>query len=376
MAFAAYRKLAESDPRFLSAATDAARRLQQSFPNHPYAQRASYELNKLLEDSDPETMIAQIKAIAPGSENYALARYDLCQLLHRLWNKERSDPAQAAARLDELKTAVETYLSKVRPADPEKQLRVCLLGADAALRSGEPQRELADSLLTQARSSAQQLPASNASVIEYHYRLLELATAQGDAAARRQQAQWITDNASGSRYEQAGLVIVANALDQQIREATTDQRAALNAQAYSTYSRLVQLLGNSPEDLAGSKNPQIAASRLAHYAAEVGQHGEAAELLDRLLQVKPRDRKYLQRAAQAYLQAGQYQPALGHLRTLLAGLPAGSAAWYEAKYQQLQALGQTDVAQARKVYQQFRLLHPDQGGDAWKAKFTQLASNW
>jgi tetratricopeptide (TPR) repeat protein len=376
MAFACYRKLADAEARHVASAADALKRMQQAFPTHPHTQRAAYEMNKLLEKSDPDTMIAQLQAIEPGSENYALARYDLCLLLHRLWTKQRGDPAQSTARLAELRDAADTYLNTVRPADAPRQLQVCLLAADAALHSPTPQLDVAAAMLSRADAVAAQLPPTDSSVIEYHYRLLELATARQDAATRQQQAQWITDNATGSRYEQAGLVIVANALDQQIRAAASDNRATLYAQAYATYSRLVELLGSSPEQMAASKNAQVAASRLAHYALEVGQPAEAASWLDQLLQIQPRDRRYLQRAAQAHLQAGQHAQALVHLRTLLAGLPSGSADWYEAKYYQLEALTRTDVEQARKVYQQLKLLHPDLGGNAWRAKFTQLAASW
>ena len=60
----------------------------------------------------------------------------------------------------------------------------------------------------------------------------------------------------------------------------------------------------------------------------------------------------------------------------LSGLAAGTDVWYEAKYHQLQSLAMTDPEQARKVYRQFQLLHPELGGDAWRARFTDLARTW
>ncbi len=135
-------------------------------------------------------------------------------------------------------------------------------------------------------------------------------------------------------------------------------------------------LPRSYPDLSESKNAQISASRLAHYAQQTGQPAQAASLLERLLIVAPRDRRYLERAATAHALAGQYEQALVHWRTLLTGLPSGSSDWYEAKYHQLESLGKIDKPQARKVYHQLELLHPDLGGKVWKAKFTDLARSW
>ncbi len=377
MAFAAYRKLAESEPRFATAASDAEKRLQSSFPKHAYAQRASYEMTKLLEKSDPDAMIKQLESIAPNDKNYALARYDLCLLLHRLWTRERSDQQKGTARRAALRKAVNTYLASVRDhADPKRSLKVCLLAVDAALHQTPPQTDTAKTMLSQADPFASQLPDRHPQVVEYHYRQLELAAVEGNTAQRQRQAQWITNHADGSPYEQAALVIVANAIDRQIRSAAARDRETLNRQAYSVYNRLVDLLGGSPEKLAASKNAQVSASRLAHYAMQIGQPAEAAALLDQLVKTRPRDRKYLRRAALAHAQAGQFAQALPYWRTLLSGLPSDSKEWYEAKYHQLEALARTDKERARKVYRQFKLLHPKLGGAAWQTKFSNLAQNW
>lgn len=377
MAFAAYRQLAESQPQFANRASDAEKRLQQNFAEHPYTQRASYEMTKLLEKTDPATMINQLEAIGPDDDSYALARYDLCMLLHRLWQRDRDDEQKSAERLASLAAAAKTYLTTVQ-GDPDAQrpLRVCLLAADAALHDSRPQLDVADDMLTRAKPFAAQLADSNGQVAEYHYRLLELAAAQENAQQRRQQAQWIADNAAGSPYELSALLIVANAIDREIRGGASGGTDALNRQAYDVYRRLVDVLGTSPQQLAGSRNAQVAASRLAHYAMQTGQVAEAAATLDELLKVKPRDRRYLQRAAAAHAAANQYAAALPHLRTLLSGLPSGSDEWLQAKYDQLVALGRTDKEQARKVYRQFELLHPQLGGADWRSKFTELARTW
>ncbi len=375
MAFVCYRRLAASQPPLVTTANDAIKRLEQYFPDHSYAQRARYEMTKLLETSDPATMISQLEAIPAGHENYALARYDLCLLLHRLWTQQHGNPEQAKQWLEALRAAADAYLKTVA-ADAQRKLKVSLLAADGALHQAEPDTDEAAAMLAEARRYASQLPETDPLAIEYHYRELELAALNKDPAQRRRQAEWITEHADGSPYEQAALVIVANAIDQEVRAAEPDKVESLNRQAYGVYRRLVELLGNSEQNLADSKNAQVSTSRLAHYAQQIGQPAEAAGLWDRLLKIRPRDRRYLQRAAMAHSLAGQHQQALVYWRTLLSGLPAGTDAWYEAKYHQLESLAKIEPQQARKVFDQFQLLYPDLGGDAWRARFTDLTRTW
>lgn len=378
MAFVAYRKLAESNARFVTRASDARKRLRRNFPDHSHVERADYEMTKLLEERDPATLMEQLKAISTSDPNYALARYDLCMALYRQWQREHGKNGAGDEHLEAIREAVDTYLQTVNSADtdPRQRVRVCLRAADAALHHHTPDLEMAQTMLQSAGRWASELPDSRSEVLEYHYRRLELASAQGDQQGRREQADWLADHAKGSPYEQAALVIVANALDKEISTAAASERETLNERAYTVYQRLVGLFDKQRKSRTVSKNARIATSRLAHYALRIGRPAESARLLDRLLDQWPRNRNYLQRAAKAHLKAGQYAQALPYLRTLLSGLPGGTEDWYEAKYQQLMALAQTDKTQARKVYRQFKLLYPDLGGEAWRGKFTSLAQRW
>ncbi|MFW6169669.1 MAG: hypothetical protein ACODAD_04200 [Planctomycetota bacterium] len=377
MAFVAYRKLAKSNPRFMTRASDARERLQRDFPNHSYAQRAGYEMTKLLEERDPATMIEQLRSISPGDANYAAARYDLCLALHRLWKQHRDDKEAGGERLETLRNAVDTYLTTVESSnDDRRRLELCLLAADAALHHVEPDLDVAEAMLDEADRFAAELPDSHSAVVEYHYRLLELAKAQGDLARRHKEANWLADHAQGSPYERAALVIVANAIDNQMDSAGAGELERLEQRAYTVYHRLVELFNTEQGALAASNNARISTSRLAHYASRIGRPEEAAGLLDQLLARWPRNREYLQRATTAHIEAGQYEAALPYARTLLSGLPAGSEHWYEAKYHQLLVLSRSDAKKAREVYRQFKLLHPDLGGTEWRSKFTELAQSW
>jgi hypothetical protein len=374
MAFVSARRGADAEPRLLPQATEAANRIRQVFPDHPYAKRAQYELTRLTSRSDPESLAKELANVAANDENYSQARYDLCILRHRLWSEQRTDPQLSVARFADLQDAVQTFLRTPQAAaDVSQAVKCCLLLADAALHLLEPNLEAARQILDNAAPRVTKLAISDPLTIEYHYRRLELASAQGDADARRQEAQWLTDHAADSPYELAGLLTIANALDREATAASGD--SGLQERAYAAYQRVVALLEKSGS-LAESKNLQVACSRLAHFASQLGHHAEAADQLEKLLQISPQDRRLLRRAGLAQSQAGQHAKALAHWRTLLLGLPKGSNDWLEAKYYQLLALSKTDPAQARKVMDQFQLLYPELGGTTWRDKFTELSRSW
>jgi hypothetical protein len=56
-------------------------------------------------------------------------------------------------------------------------------------------------------------------------------------------------------------------------------------------------------------------------------------------------------------------------------VPANSTEWYEAKYYQLSCLARVDRDQARKVYQQLRLLHPEIADPTWGEKLNDLGKS-
>lgn len=374
MAFAAARRGADAEPRMLPQATEAASRIRQLYPDHPYAKRAQYELARLTSRSDPESLAKELANVPASDENYGQARYDLCVLRHRLWSEQRSDRQLSVARFGELQEAVQTFLRTPQAsADATQAVKCALLLADAALHLLEPNLDAARQSLDNAASRVTKLPPSDPLIIEFHYRRLELATAQGDADARRQEAQWLTDHAADSPYELAGLLTIANSLDREATATPTD--SGLQERAYAAYQRVTTLLEKSGP-AAENKNLQVAYSRLAHFASQLGHHAEAADQLEKLLQLAPQDRRLLRRAGLAQSQAGQHAKALAHWRTLLLGLPKGSNDWLEAKYYQLQALSKTDPAQARKVMEQFKLLYPELGGTAWHDKFLELSRAW
>jgi tetratricopeptide (TPR) repeat protein len=182
-------------------------------------------------------------------------------------------------------------------------------------------------------------------------------------------AAWFVDHGQGTRFEVAGLVAAAKALDEADNAETGPET---RARAFQTYSRLSQLLGDDPSVLSENKNAQVALSKFAQYAYEMGHRDESAEALDKLLAAFPKDRAYLQRAGRARFELRQFEAALSHWRTVLAGSRVGSDEWYEAKYHQIACLIEVDRQAAAVVFRQLQVLDPDLGKANWREKFAAL----
>ncbi len=374
MAFAAYRRLVEDSPRFVSAAIEALESIKREFPSHPYAKKADFEIGRLQKQAIlPEEAIRSLSKVQPGDPEYLAARYELCLILYRQWSAKHDKGGDAKAELDRLGEAVDTYLKAARSdEDLERRVRCLMLVVAAALESRTPDMRLAKRYLGQARALVERLPDASAQAADYHYRSLKLAQSEGDGAAVAAHADWLVENAQGSAYEALALVLAARAAEDAVERASGEERRALRKKALEVFSRLAASLGESPEQIRQSKNALVAQSKRARYASDLGLHGEAAESLERILAAYPDDRGTLQRAAMAYYRAGEHEQSIRHWRTLLAGLEDGTDNWYEAKYYQLACLAEIDRQSARDVFEQFKLLHPSLGSPDWRPKFEAL----
>lgn len=372
MAFAAYASLAKSDPRFLSSATAMLELVKREFPNHERAKQADYQLSRLKSRvASPQETLASLEKVSPGTANYLDARFDICRLRHRLWSEGPEGERAKAAQ--DLFAAIDVYLAAPGATrDAERTVKCLLLGADAALQQSTAETDRAAGYLDRAEPLVAALPGGSELSAEYHYRRLQLAGRAGNDAARLQHAEWLVKNAAGSAFELAGLVAAAKAVDAKVAAAGPAEKATLQQEAYALYQRLGRLWGDDPDVLQRTKNAQVAQSKKAYYAVALGRHAEAAQQLDRLVAAFPDHRDYLRRAGLAHFQAGSYGKSLQAWRTLLAGLPRGSEDWFEAKYYQLACLFQTDEPTARAVWAQFKLLYPELGPAAWRARFQEF----
>lgn len=374
MAFAAYEKLAAEQASAANAAIAALETIKREFPDHTYARKADYYIARLRQaGASPEESIRALEAIPAQQPGYLAARYDLCRLRHRLW-AEAETPAERTAAAVPVHAAVKSYLDAAgEQEEAARRLRCALLSIEVAAGTPEGAAQVdVDALLATADKLTLDIPPSSPLVAEYHYRAMVYARqTDGDVAAH---ADWLIRQAGGSVYELPALIAAARDVESRIDKAVPTSRGELREEAFELYRRLVEVLGDSPEALSARRNAAVANSKLAYYATQTGQHGIAAERLARLLAVYPRDKGYLRRAALTTFETGDYATSVQHWRTLLVGLSSDDDAWYEAKFYQIRCLQETDQNLADRVWQQFKLLHPDLGPPAWRDKFTTLGT--
>lgn len=371
MAFVAFQAAAKKEPAHTQHAIDALTTIKRDFPDSEYAKKADYYIGKLRQNSSPEETMRSLERVKPGTPDYASARYEIAILQYQKWIKVGKNEKAAIGK--QVLAEVGTFLKAAnKETDAVRRAKVCLIGADVSIQSGEV--STAASYVEQAGSSIAKLAQNNATVVEYHYRALQLAQKQGNAVQQRVHADWIVKNAVGSRYELPAVIVMARIVDQ--RNSDADANNQQSQAGYQLFHRLVELLGDSTEAIRSSKNAQVASSKLAHYATQLGRHEEAAQCLDKLLAAtaSSKNPSYLRRAGLAHYRAGKYEAALGSWRTLLRGVAKGSDDWFEAKYYQLACLFEIDAAKAKPVLEQFKLLYPKLGGDKWRDRFAELGS--
>jgi len=373
-----YRRLAENDQRYVFSAIESLEAIRRDFPDHPQTQKVDYYITKLRRAKmSPEEVFRKLDMVARDNPNYPAARYDICVLRHEQWSNARRAATGGRAEMEaaaaKLYQAVEIYLAAARERpDPERTLRCLLLAVDAALGGSPPDAGRAKAFLDKAARPAAAMPASAALVADFHYRSFQWAKIAGDEQGFREHAAWLVDHAKGTRYQLPALVATARHVDAAVSSAAGQQRRPLEEKACSVYKRLATILGDSPEAISSQKNALVANSKLARYLTILGRYAEAAERMEKILAAYPKDKGYLRRAGLAHYNAKNYEQSVEHWRTLLAGLPKESDDWYEAKYYQLACLAELDKPAARKVFDQFALLHPKLGPPAWREKFEGL----
>jgi hypothetical protein len=368
MAFVCYQNLVKEQPRFAAPAIEALSSLKRDFPRHKYAERADYYIGKLKQSAaSVADTVKQLEAVKPGSPSYLSARYDICLLLYQQWSEGDEKDARLAQQTT---NAVDVYLKAGAKEDPSRIVKAGLIGASVMLGGESPNADKAADYLSQVETLASTLPDSSALAAEFHYRLLQIARQRGDADEARAQAQWIVEQAPGSAYEAPALILVTQAVEAALKRSPSDE---LREQAFELYGRLVRVLGDDPETLKSRKNAQVASAKYSEYAVALGRHEDAADTLANLVKAFPSDKAYLRRAGLSEFEAGRYDAALVHWRTLLAGLAKGSKEWHEAKYYQLACLAQTDKPTAKKVFKQLQLLYPELGPSPWREKLLELA---
>lgn len=139
--------------------------------------------------------------------------------------------------------------------------------------------------------------------------------------------------------------------------------------------RASQALADSPSKLTESQRVRMWRARAEAFAA-TGQPSKAVAVYQQLVEKSPRDPKLLRMAAELFESLGSTsgdQQAKLAWRKLEGLLKAGSAEWLDARWHVIRCcrkLGEN--AEADKLLKVTKLLYPDLGGDAMRARFEEL----
>ncbi len=365
----ALQRLATADPAQAPDAIAALESFRREYPEHANARLVEFEVMKLR--GGPITVES---AEQKSTNDPTYGPTCLAALRHHFdhWRKDRAAQRPANVERSKIERAVAAYRKLPEASQSNAGRLECLLAEVDVVLAVDPSSDAAHARLARAEPLAATLPADDRLVLWYHRDRLQAAQSSGDASAARAEALWLSQHARGSVTEQAALITLARMADAALAKADPGSRPARLAEAHEIYARLASSLGESSDALASNRNALVASSRVASYATELGRHAEAAERYDTILKAYPKDANYLRSAGLAHFQAGQFEPALDCWQTLVDGLPAGSDGWFEAKYHLMAALAKVDREAAQQVFEQFRILYPKLGGEAWRGRFESL----
>jgi tetratricopeptide (TPR) repeat protein len=344
--------------RRLDRISTESRAFRASHPDHPGVKLVEELIAKLRRE------MATAEELARETAHDAATSLALVRKLHQHWGELPAADRLKSPQTAKLDAAVRDALTRVNAAtDPGGRLDLLLIKIDLALAADPPDRDGARTTLAEATPLVAKIPAGDARIPEERFRRLQVARVSGDLATVREQAHWLVDHPGNSSHERAALTALAEQADEAVSAATSADRPARAAEALEIHR------------VRSNSNLRLVYTRMTRYAIDAGQAQTALRYLSLLQLARPDDSEIVRLAGLAHGRAGQTDQALACWRKLLDRLPHDSPPWFEAKFHQIECLARGDPARARRVWEQFQILHPELGPEPWPAKFRDLAAH-
>ena len=346
----------------------------------PHSQNATRLLLRQVQADgiDEQQALDILLAVTPQQPLYLAARKQAARILYQQFRR-----AQAAQRT----FAALRFVEVGEPLLNEEAAQALELsgtqGTEAALAATVRARQLADVFLSQPSPDVTRAQAALATldrlVLRYSldtreiesevvYRKLQIALAKNEAA----QANEIADQLRGMAGPfaiAASQLMYSTALDVW-RTQEQNNEAARGVVRHGS-ALLAQL--------KGAGNAAAVREQVAKAAASLWTNLQDKQMLTLAIsvdeeQVKTGTRAVstLRRLATMREAAGNEAASLDVWNQLLASLDPGSVDWFEARYQTLRLLLETDPTKAATAYEQFRLLYPQTGPKPWGEKIDAL----
>ncbi|MBA4119728.1 MAG: hypothetical protein C0513_03395 [Isosphaera sp.] len=357
----------------------------RSFPQSP---RAATVLVRLGDRAgiDDEQAVSVLGAVPAQDPAYERAQRELARLLYKRYRAaDRAGGAFAAERFAVVAERLIGIERAVALGPDEAQARaaaerVIVLARqvlDAALSLAPPDVPRARAAL----EAAERVAAFNRLSVQEHagelaFRRVQILMAEG----RQDEAAALAKAQSDPRW--------AELLDRVFYNRAAERLAALTEPGQARQVALgdlvafgLRVIERAGEPARALRDPAIAtvyqgvagaALELWQLAGNTGARDTALRLDRQLLTLGP-SAGSLRRLALLEESVGNLAEARARWEQLLAGLPPGGAAWFEARYESLRLLAQSDPALAAQAIAQVRVLYPDLGPPPWNSKLAELA---
>lgn len=388
MAIVCLDDLVEADPANVDLADELAATIGTFLREHPSSPHAGkLVLRRVIASGEttPEAASALL-AIPEGSDVAPAARRKAAQICYQLF-RDRRGAERVEQGLRFLEVVAPLFEDDVAaydedPSDPVRRDRLLVSARrilEVALQDDVARIEEARGafqVLTERAGTLAPALEEIAGELDYRRLLERLASgASSEAADLADRLNLAAPDLVWTRL--ANRAMLSRARDAW-RDATGgDDRALVDA--IIRYGERV--LAEYDDDSDALANPSVASIQLVVAEASAAawrrsrdeaRGRRALELYEELLDSRPTSASFLRETARLAGEFGDDDRAVACWRRLVAGLPQGEEAWYEAKFHLLQILARTDAGHAREVMNQHRVLDPEYGPDPWGARLRAL----
>lgn len=367
-------------------------RFLERYPDHQRAHALVYK-RATSGDLPKEEAVDDLLRIPRTASLYDASRRRAARLLYDLITDEsrEPDPWRRTLFMDitesilesDLRASTPTREGEARPEDARRAgLHARRLFEIALLRPPRDEQRAQRALDALAALVSMGVLDIESIEAELEYRRAKLLASKGDLEGARA----ASDRAGelDPRFRGAGNRLLFREAAQAYRAsrgASEEDRAEAASRVLETGRPILRRLSGEsgeitfeqPSDASLVHHVAMAAQTLWTVRRDDGARDLARLLFRVLVREYPDTITYIRPAARLEIDAGNPRDSLPLWRRILSATPPLTDAWLEAKHATIRIHLSIDPPRARRIYEQFRTLHPDFDDPTWKQKFEALA---
>ena len=356
----------------------------ESFPTDERAARLM--IQRLVQEEDPAMEDLEILlSLSPDHPAWRTSRERALTGLYRRFRRTTGEERRAAGRRAvEVGRSLEAMRSVEDRIDPVVALRRDRILAEILTSEGMHDRAAAGRILGRLETAGETAgEAGLADEIEYRRLMLDLLDDDFEAAVARL-AGMPEDTGPEAKVWSDLAVRQVHATAMRRARSATVPAAIAEAVIVSGDRRFDDVVDDPSEvdwaELLGRSDLLAVAVNLgtAHRAmfrrTNETVHAERAILwFMRALERRPDDRGLLESAAELSASLDERERTIDLWRRILRRADRSSPLWWKAKVGQIEAVAETDPAQASRILEQVRALEPGLGPEPWRTRLLELS---